>query len=408
MSKARAQAVVGWGLALAVSVAVPAQEMELTLTDGSVVTGELLEVLGRGPEANLRLGPDSRTVALARVVAIHGAGPIPPDASVVRLVGGDELRGELRGGDDIGENFVVWSRSLGELQIPVDRLDVVVFPGATGVPNRRHFRLPEDSPADEALFRKARRGFDTITGAIHRFGPTGVLFEWSEAGEPQTFAYDSLSAICVRGGVPREGRASAQLVTGAGDVVGVDLAGMREGELLFQLEGERVVSVKPGGISALTFLGDDRRFLSDLEPLRVEERGTPFEEADTPLYTFRPDRAAAGGFLVVGRRAHGKGVGTHARCVLTYRVPDGFSGFHARVGIDDGVLGSGVRGQAEVSIKLGSRVLWGPQAVRSGEPAHNPGLLAVEPGELLTLEVDFGDAWFLGDRVDWLTPVFLR
>ena len=33
--------------------------------------------------------------------------------------------------------------------------------------------------------------------------------------------------------------------------------------------------------------------------------------------------------------------------------------------------------------------------------------LDVEPGTTLTLEADFGEGWFLGDRIDWLTPVFL-
>ena len=94
--------------------------------------------------------------------------------------------------------------------------------------------------------------------------------------------------------------------------------------------------------------------------------------------------------------------------MLTYRVPDGFEKFHARVGIDDRVLETGVRGHAEVSVRQGEKVIWGPAVVRSAEPAQNLGVLKVEPGQLLTLVVDFGDGWFLGDRVNWLTPVFLR
>ena len=197
-------------------------------------------------------------------------------------------------------------------------------------------------------------------------------------------------------------------MTRTGDEVSVDLVGFEDERLVFALEGEVTVSLPVAEVSALTFLGPDRRYLSDLQPTVVEERGTPFEEAADPLFPFRPDRAATGGFLVVGGRTHGKGLGTHSQSSLTFDVPAGFRAFHARVGVDDAVLATPVRGVADVSVLVDHEVVWGPETVEGGQPPINLGLVKVEAGQRLTLRADFGDGWFLGDRVDWLGAVLLR
>lgn len=400
-------------LALLAPISIPAaaagQEVVITLTDASTVEGVITAIAGRGREANFRIEVEggSRNVALARVLAVHGPAPEMSAGAVVHLVGGDQLRGEMRGGDAQGETFTLQSRSLGELRWPVDRLEAVVFPDGSEA-GLDQFRIPEGASSDEAVFRKARRGYDTILGAIHRFTSRGVLFEWAEESQPELFRYDRLAAVALRGGVPRASPAAAQLVTRTGDVVSAGLVGFEAGRLVFTLEGEGTVSLPVAEVSALTFLGPDRRFLSDLQPTVVEERGTPFEEAATPLYPFRADRAAAGGFLVVGGRTYGKGLGTHSRCSLTFEVPAGFRAFHARVGVDDGVLETPVRGVAEVSVLVGDEIVWGPETVKGGQPPLNLGLVKVEAGQRLTLRADFGDGWFLGDRVDWLGAVLLH
>lgn len=398
----------GWAMAAAFAVPAAGQQVGVTTTDGAVVVGKLTGIAGKGREANLQLvvGDQHRTVSLARVLAVHGPAPIPVGGAVVYLVGGDQLRGELRGGDTAGETFTVQSRSLGEMSVPIDRLRAVVLPDGRGA-GPGAFEIPAEVGPDEALFRRAREGYDTILGAIHRFTSRGVLFEWAEESVPDLFRYDRLAAIALRGGAVRQEPASAQLITRTGDVMSVDLLDVRDDRFVFRVEGERELSLGVADLSALTFFGDDRRYLSDLEPEAVEERGTSFEQA-APLYPFRRDRAASGGFLVADGFTHGKGLGTHSRSVLKFRVPEGFRAFHARVGIDDGVLQTSVRGSASVSVMVGDKVVFGPEIVRGGERPRDLGSVPVDAGQLLTLQVEFGEGWFLGDRVDWLTAVLIR
>jgi hypothetical protein len=118
--------------------------------------------------------------------------------------------------------------------------------------------------------------------------------------------------------------------------------------------------------------------------------------------------ALADGFLVVGGRTYGKGIGVHSRCTLTYRVPPKMTRFHAKVAIDDEVKSLGVKGDVDVLVRVGEDVLFRHKGLRFGQGPKSLGTLKVRPGSLLTLEVNFGKGLFLGDRVDWLSAVFLR
>jgi hypothetical protein len=119
-------------------------------------------------------------------------------------------------------------------------------------------------------------------------------------------------------------------------------------------------------------------------------------------------RSLADGFLVVQGFTYGKGLGVHSKSVLTYRVPPGMSRFYARVAVDDEVKSLGVTGDADVVVRLGDQELFSAKGLRRGEAPRSLGVLRVAPGSLLTLEVDFGKGLFLGDRVDWLSAVFLK
>ncbi len=383
------------------------QDVAVSLTDGTVVRGQLAGLANDGPQAHLVLhfapGEEHR-LPLSRVLAVHGAPPQPQGDAVIRLVGGDEIRGAIMGGDDAGDQLTVRSRILGEFAIPVDRLAAIVFPeraGARGIDEHE----PSSGADEEVLFRPTGRGVDTIVGTLHRFAPNGVLFAWDRRPEPELFPYDGLAGIALRGGTPRSGEPNAQVVTVGGDVVSGMWLGVDGARLDLAAESGQNLRLAIAELAVLTVLRPQRRFLSDLDPVRVEERGTPFDDGQLPLHRHRRDRTVTGRFLVVGGLTFAKGLGVHSRCALTYRVPEGCTAFHAWVGVDAEVLETSVRGTAEVSVHLAGEEVFGPRTVRAGEPPRSTGVLQVEPGALVTLEVDFGEGWFLGDRVDWLAPV---
>jgi hypothetical protein len=378
----------------------------VSTVEGRTLRGRLESA---GPEALKVVPPaDGRavTVPLALVLGVHGRPPRPSGSVRVHLVGGDLLTGDLRAGDTGGETFVVRSGTLGDVAVAVDRLARITFVERAVGAGAQAFGIPVDTAGDEGLFRRAERGFDLVLGALHRFGDDAVLFAAEGRDEPRPVPYAELAAIALRDGFEREEPATAMLVTRTGDRVGVDFVGYDDGAFRFRLEGGREARVDAGEVSALTFFGPGRLFLSDL-PLEAAVERSYFAEGDEPLHPHRRDRSVTGRFLVAGGRTFAKGLGVHSRSALAWRVPEGVRHFRTLVGVDDEVLDLEVRGVARVAVRLDDEVLFDGE-VRSGTQPHDLGRLAVRPGAVLTLEVDFGSGLDLGDRVDWLQAVFLK
>ncbi|MHC4920603.1 MAG: NPCBM/NEW2 domain-containing protein [Planctomycetota bacterium] len=419
-------------------------EFLLSRVDGKQWKVKLTGVRGRDNALELsvqHLGRN-RWVGVKDVLALHGPAPKVQTDVAVYLVAGGELKGRLSGGralDELDETFLVATSALGTVPVQVDRLRCVVFRSNAPLAGPAAFQLPKGTKEKEAVFKRARRGFDTILGEVERFTADGILFQPTRAEAPLLFRYSELAAFALRGGVGPEGAGAegtgphtvgqVQLITTAGDLLRVRMLRVAAGKLWISTEGVEL-QVPLARIAALSFrggklldgkvpAGTGRVYLSELPVLREEERASADDLGTRPLFRYRRDRTASGGFvgsrrhpadgfLTVDGRTYGKGLGVHSRSKLIFRVPEGHTRFHALVGIDDEVLALGVRGNADVRVLMRDKVLFTAKGLQRGQPPRNLGILKVEPGALLTLEVDFGQGMFLGDRVDWLSPVFLR
>lgn len=348
-------------------------------------------------------------VPLADVMALHGAASATPARAtvVVHLVGGDQVHGELRGGDREGEGLTMRSASLGELRIALDRLELVRFTTRAGEQDLPRLRVAADAPHDEALFVPAKRGFDTRLGEIHAFEAGGLRFAAGGTGEPSLWRYDELAAVALRGGVPRERAAGGLLVTRAGDRLGAELLDLHDGVLRVALEGGAEISLPLGELAAWTPLDAAVTFLSDLPPSEVVERSW-FAERDAPLWPFRRDAAVTGGALRAGGLVFGKGLGVHARSAMTWQVPAGCTGFVGFVAMDESVRELPVRGQVAVRVVLDGKPVFTLDKLDAGMGLQAIGRIAVATGQELRLEVDFGDGLDLGDRVAWGDAAFVR
>lgn len=377
------------------------EELTVTSLDGTQVHGALLGSTGE----ELRMQVDGRPVALrwATVLAVHGGAPRQAGAVTVRLVGGDEVCGELRAGDAAGETLVVESRSLGTVAIPVDRVRAVTLHALAG--ERLEFTDSERGDHAEVLFVPARRGFDAIAGAIHRFTAEGVLFAVSGSDTPRLFPYSRLAGLAVRDGLPAEGEADSLLVTRSGDVVSVNVSELSAKSLVVLGERGRKSTLPWSEVATLLRRAPGRVFASDLEPTAVDE--ATFFGDGAPLYPWRRNRSVGGGFLVASGLTYARGLGVHSRASLTFTVPAGATRFLGLVAIDDEVLTLPARGVADVAVLLDGREVFAHRGLQSGGAAVNLGVIPVRPGARLTLQVTHGAGLDLGDRVDWLHAVFV-
>ena len=411
-------------LALLLSVPVAAQqELLLSRTSGSQVLGQVVRTQTNGADRALvfKTESDELVVPWNDILSLDGSAPRVSAPVAIYLVGGDELKGELVGGDEFGDNFSVRApvmAMVGEvLQVSVDRLKTLIFRKQAPWATMTDFEIDGDSKYDEAVFVKVRRGFDVHSGQLDRFDEEGIQFVPSGRSTPRLYPSARVSAVTIRGGFPPEKLGDWLLVTTYGDRLRVDVKEFTPLAIQFEGEfGEFLLGFER--VASLTLLGQDRIFLSDLTPERVEESAGAGGDGPA-LLDYQRDRTVSrgvlftarspmDGFLVVDGHTYGKGLGVHSRCVLTYRVPEGMTRFHAKVGVDDEVRTLGVRGDVDIRVHSDEVELFKREGIRRGGPPESLGVLEVTPGNLLTLEVGFGKGLFIGDRVDWLCAVFMK
>lgn len=340
-----------------------------------------------------------RSLAAADVLAILGGVGGPLDLPVATLAGGEQLCGTLVGGDAAGERFALLSPVLGTQSFPVERLAALAGPG----PDRDRLpTLPLPRGVEEALVRRVPLGFDWTSGTLHQLGAEGLRFQPAGQAEPRWFRLEDLVGIRLGGAAVRAASPAAWLSTRTGDVLGVQVEACDGSGFRCRLETGAAVQVAAGDVASLVFLGS-HVFVSDLDPVQVAESGL---DGDA-VWPWRRDRAATGGWLLAGGRTYAKGLGVHSQSRLVFRAPPGATAFWTRVALDDSAAALPLVASADVRIAIDGKLVFERRDLRPGMAPLATELLPVVPGAELALEVDCGKACDLGDRVDWLLPVFL-
>ena len=177
-----------------------------------------------------------------------------------------------------------------------------------------------------------------------------------------------------------------------GDKISGQLAGVKPDVLDLHTLWGTDVQLPRGEVRSITCRGGRATYLSDLEPVSVDEVSY-FDRQ----YLYHRDKALAGGPLLLRGTTYRKGLAVHSRCVLTYRLDGRYELFQARLGFED---------SAPLGGSIACRVL-----ADDRELYTNPTLrLAAEPVSLklelagakqLVLEVDFGEGQDIGDRIVW-------
>ncbi len=372
-----------------------APQLEVALRDGTTL---LATELTGDPQQGLEVtsAGTRRRVAAGELLAVNGTGAKIVDLPTACLSGGEVVRGAIAGGDATGDHLELLSPVLGRVSIAVDRIAALA---AAGVARPLLLELPDG--VGEALYLRAQVGYDLVAGTLHQFGEQGVKFQ-PASGEARWYAATDFVALRIADAAPRAAPAPAQLVTRTGDRLGVTVRSFTAKTVQCELEGGALVELRLPDLACLSFAGVGT-FLSDLEPSEVAESGF---EGDV-VYPWQRDHSALGGPLLVGGRTHGKGLGVHSRSRLSFVVPQGCERFWTRVGLDDSAAEMRVQANADVRVLVNGKLVFERTGLAAGQAPQDTGALPVRPGDTLTLEADFGRGREIGDRVDWLSPVFL-
>lgn len=317
-------------LALVASLcaAPPARADRIRTLDGES-EDDIVAVEGEGDALALRTA--RRTIPAVDVKeVVFGSGEREPRISPARafLWTGDELAGEVAGGDEEG---VQWrSGSLGQVAVSLDRLRAVAFVSEEG--DLRRFRreaLPLESKKD-VLFT---RNWSRQEGALEKIDAKGVSFSTEDLGTVVLGADKLVGARIKPVGKtpPPPAGLRARLDLADGSVVLGKLRGLKAGAFTLDAAWKQGLEVRASEVRALTFLGGKVSYLSDMTPADVEERA----KLVSIVFKHKGDANVMGNPLRLDGKTYRKGLGVHAYTRLAYALDGTYSRLRAVVGLDD-------------------------------------------------------------------------
>ncbi len=330
----------------------------------------------------------------ARAFLVFSSGELLP-AKILRSEG-EALRVLVRGRRD---GAVPYGEPLGEIALPLGAIRAFRLREAYREHAAFEDALGGGIPDRDAVFYRRDRRLLRIDGVFRGIDDEKVRFEYEgrEGGIPRNLV-QGLILSQVAGTTLELGNEGSLEVAGDGRLPAV-LKGLitsaadSNSALLLRLEVRGVAWEVPlSEVRRINFDSDRIRFLSDVEPARVEE--VPLFDNRFP---YRKDLSVTGEPLRLDGFEYRKGLGVHSRAVLEYEIRKGFTTFVARVGIHDGPAG---RGDAVVRVLADDEEL-AEHRVRHGEKPVQI-VLSVAGRKVLRLLTDYGeDGLDLGDHVDW-------
>ncbi len=140
-------------------------------------------------------------------------------------------------------------------------------------------------------------------------------------------------------------------------------------------------------------------WLAQQTPARVEQ--VPWFDRVIP---WRADTSSMGGPLRIGDRTYQRGLCVHSRTVLEYDLAGGCERFHCEVGL---LQPEGELGNASVRVLADGAVLFEQSALTAQSPPQSIDV-DLTGKKRLTLDVDFGEQYDVGDHVVWGDAYLLR
>lgn len=385
----------------------------MQLADGKTHVGKVVDWTRDG--IALRLAVGKRTFRPAELLFFQAPAKRlrEPAPMIVDLRDGTRLQGKILGGDQDGDHLQLENGIFALESIQLDRIRQILVAREGRFPAPGQLRLKSDPTEQwDILFRRAPYGVDPIEGSIHRVSREGIHFASRHREDsPELFKWEEIGAARIEGEASRERTESGSLVILTADGSLLRGVAVELNRAMLGLETPQLgrLDIPVAEILAGHVEEGQRSWLSELEPTSVEERSFPAGTEAPLLFPFHRDESVIGQPLAVRSSYWTRGLGCHSYSKLSYRVPAGMRRFLCWVGADDSALGSEPPGNMSFRILLDGKLEAERPSVKGGQAASRIAPIAVKGGQLLTLELGFGeDLLFSGDRGNWLCPVLLR
>lgn len=364
------------------------EQYTLTTDDFSSAKVSLVKIDAAGVTVSDPIG--QRVLPLAHVVSLAKQSTKPDTISglVLCTAGGDRLVGTPQKLE--GNNIVWFASGVGSVSVPLDQ--------CTGV--LRDKTSSADLSSNRAEDQAKLVTGDTVKGIVTDITDKGFVLT-PQQGDPVTLSPDSIASLLFA--TPPGGRKVAPPagfvvhVTG-GTSVSCSAVTEADSKLALTLPGGRNAVIPMTQVTAIENANGAVSWLSSRQPVASEY--TPFFQGNFPAQF---DRSVVGEPIRFGGVTYRHGIGVHSRSKLTFAVQPGDATFRTRYALD-GNLGYG---DVNVRVRVDDKVIHEAKDFHSG--VLSPVVQAdVSGAKTVTLEVDFGGAYDVQDRLNWIEPAMLR
>jgi hypothetical protein len=370
-------------------------DFTITYDDSSTAEASVTSTTHTSHQLKVDAGTAPTAVAAPSVVAAPDERP----SIAVHLEGRSLVRGRLVALDDTAVTLrTPWQA---EHRIPLVGVTAITF-GAAGQPEASAAlaeRLQKPADEDTAIVLDNQQKPAEVTGSLDGYTDGQVRFTY--AGQSRGINPARLVGVVFAAHPPvRSATAPYQecnLVSG--EKLSGQLKAITPEAVELDAGWDSPVLLPRSSITQIRFRNGKMVYLSDVEPIQVVE--TPYFSR---LMPYRRDMSLTGGPLKMNGATHAKGLAVHARSVLTYPLDGQYETFRAMVGFDDEAQ---ERGRAVCRVLGDGRELFAQPDLRADQDPVAVEVSVAGVGQL-SLEVDFGEAEDIGDRVIWADARILR
>jgi hypothetical protein len=314
----------------------------------------------------------------------------------IHLVGGGKL---MAGRPSMAGEKTRFQSDVGVSELPLQSIRAIVWSSSPGV----QAAIKEPSAENDKVIVQTDAGERTVEGVLEGIDAEQIQLNYQ--GESRKIGLSKIKAIVTAdlGFKKPDGSMAAINLLDGSQIVGV-VSELTDGILKITLAGDASVGLKTEAIENIAIASDRILFLSDAQPIDVQEKSVFAIQRP-----WKRNRSVEDNPLRLGSDSAGKtsvfkkGLGTQAFCRLEFANTNEFDRFNAIVGID---AETGGRGDCQVVVRGDGIELWS-QRVRATDDPHKVGV-DITGIKKITLIVYPGEEFDLGDHVDWCDARFLK
>jgi hypothetical protein len=332
-------------------------------------------------------------------VATAAAPAAAPGTTEIYLADSGRLQGEVT---ELNlESLTLRTVWKGDIQVPLLRVKGIWFGNAPPTGARADFNKQLAAPiSDDVLFVVAPdKTAAKIQGGVQGLSDGKLHLRFD--GADRAVNKDRLLGLVLAAHpkIPPVTTPFEMFVFNSGDVISGRWLALSEGQLEIETLWQSRLKLPVSEVGEIRSRNGRLTFLPDLDPLAVEEvpyfgrvipwrRDQGFDDAPAKVKGKQPTRCLA----------------MHSRSLLTYALDEQFDKFKATLGFDDS---AGNRGRALCRVAVDGREVFVQKDLHSDQDPQTVEV-SVQGGKQLTLEVDFGEAEDVGDRIIWAEPRLFR